>query len=1185
MRHGYLSLTVMVCLILLGASLATAQIVSDDFNAYNLKTSVWTLTDPLGDATISLNGTGTDDATLSLIVPEGKSHDLWTTGYNVPRIMQAAPNVDFEVEVKYQSTVSQAYQIQGVIVEQDTSNLLRIEFNSSGNDVNLFAASFKGGLGSPAIRINTNLGPQSAPLYLRVRRAGHTWALTYSTDGSIWNDGGSFVDTLVVHKVGLFAGNSGESTIPADTTIVDYFFNNAAPIAAEDSARSITDTTPPLIYDVHIASVPNGLLVTWKTDEPATSAVDFGKTVSYESGTETVPGTTLSHSVNLTGLTGGTLYNIRISSNDNHPNNKRTTGNYTATTLPGPTITVWYGQDQPFGYIGVPQRNADILGNVTGPSRIISLSYSLNGAAPESLSVGPDGRLLQNAGDFKINLPYAALPGGASTVVITAIDSIGTTTRDTVTVNHHTGAVWPLPYAVSWGGTNSLRDSVQVVDGKWSRTGQGVRIIETGYDRTIAIGDTSWKNYEVTAEITVNKIDSSAQAFSPSNGGPALGFIFRWVGHTNLPTFDPPVTQPMSGYLPLGCFGVYSWRKGFGSTLANEWSMLGNNLAIRAEDSSVSNAIHYGVKYVIKMQVSSLTETTPYYRLKVWQSGQAEPATWMLNAQETPDDPQHGSALLVAHFVDVTLGRVTAKQLGSDAIAPQIGSIVVDRGAHSANVTWGTNELTSGWVAYGTTAAYADTVKEPGAPAYLHGLLLSGLTPNMLYHFALIAVDTAGNVTVSKDTTFTTKAALVPTTFVSDEFNQAKLDSTVWTFVNPAADGSSISKLPTAVRFHLPADTAHDLWSSGYKVPRLMQNVNNSDFDIEARFDSSLSHQYQLEGIVIEQDSVNVIRLDLNTDGSKMHAFVATFANGLGSPVVIADSVVGPNGTKPLWMRIKRQDNIWTYSYSVNGTTWVTVATFYNVMTVRKVGLFAGNAGDTPPATNVVVDYIRTVGTVVANVRINVKVALEGAYVSAGDTMRTRLTSVLPRTQPYTGAPWNYAGAESLATVPATAVDWVLVSVRSDTALATTVAQRAGLLLKDGKIVDVDGTSPLEFPTVTPGTYYVVVSHRNHLAVMSAAKITADSAATQYDFTTGLNKAYGANAMKSVGSKYGLFAGDANMDGQVTSLDFDQFNPKFRSAATGYQITDWNLDGQVTSLDFDLFNPNFRAAAISRVPK
>ena len=524
MRISFFPLVALVCLGLTGASIAGAQIVSDDFNAYNLKTSIWSLTDPMGDATLTLLGTGTSNATLSLVVPAGSSHEIWNEGCNVPRIMQAAPDSDFDVEVKFQSTVTQAYQIQGIVVEQDSVNVLRIEFNSAGTGVIVFAAGFSGGFATPNILVNQSIGALPEPLYLRVHRTGSTWVLSYSTNGSAWTSVTPFVYTMTVHRIGLFAGNSGGTAAPADTMIVDHFFNLASPIVPEDSV-AVTDTIPPLIYDVRVFPVPEGLRVTWKTDEPSTSVVDFGATLSYEGGTKTEPGMAIAHAVTLAGLEGGTLYNIRLTSNDFHPDNISTSGNYTGTTFVAPTISVWYGKTQAFGKVGVPQRDADILGNVYTPGIISSLNYTVNGGVPQPLSVGPDAHLLQRPGDFKINLPYADLQSGGNEVVITAIDSAGAITRDTVTVNHHTGAVWPFPYAVNFSGTSSLTDSAQIIDGKWERTGGGAHILQTGYEREIAIGDTSWTNYEVTAELTVNSIDSTAEAFSPENGGPAIGFL------------------------------------------------------------------------------------------------------------------------------------------------------------------------------------------------------------------------------------------------------------------------------------------------------------------------------------------------------------------------------------------------------------------------------------------------------------------------------------------------------------------------------------------------------------------------------------------------------------------------------------------------------------------------------------
>ena len=63
-----------------------------------------------------------------------------------------------------------------------------------------------------------------------------------------------------------------------------------------------------------------------------------------------------------------------------------------------------------------------------------------------------------------------------------------------------------------------------------------------------------------------------------------------------------------------------------------------------------------------------------------------------------------------------------------------------------------------------------------------------------------------------------------------------------------------------------------------------------------------------------------------------------------------------------------------------------------------------------------------------------------------------------------------------------------------------------------------------------------------------------------------------------------MVAGDGNGDGQITGTDFNIFNPKFVSAASGYQDADYNLDGQVTGTDFNKFNPNFVDAKSSQVP-
>src|SRR5687767_421169 len=97
-------------------SLATLSggIESDEFNATTLDPSRWRFVDPVGDATLALNGS---HAAISL--PAGTSHDLWTGSLGAARLLQDIPNQDFEVEVKLDSSMGSGNQLQGIIVQQD----------------------------------------------------------------------------------------------------------------------------------------------------------------------------------------------------------------------------------------------------------------------------------------------------------------------------------------------------------------------------------------------------------------------------------------------------------------------------------------------------------------------------------------------------------------------------------------------------------------------------------------------------------------------------------------------------------------------------------------------------------------------------------------------------------------------------------------------------------------------------------------------------------------------------------------------------------------------------------------------------------------------------------------------------------------------------------------------------------
>ncbi len=177
--------------------------------------------------------------------------------------------------------------------------------------------------------------------------------------------------------------------------------------------------------------------------------------------------------------------------------------------------------------------------------------------------------------------------------------------------------------------------------------------------------------------------------------------------------------------------------------------------------------------------------------------------------------------------------------------------------------------------------------------------------------------------------------------------------------------------------------------------------------------------------------------------------------------------------------------------------------------------------------------------------------------------------SDFPLSQPFNTEPWNYAGSETLSLVPTDVVDWVLLTLRQyETVPTSIVGHRAALLLEDGRIVDVDGISPVDFPDVDYGFYYLWIQHRMHLDIMSASQLNVRGDTDSYSFTTGQDRALGTMPMVELESGvFGMWGGDGNADGSVTALDFlDVWLPDNGNA--GYLAADFNMDGQVTAFDF-----------------
>ena len=210
---------------------------------------------------------------------------------------------------------------------------------------------------------------------------------------------------------------------------------------------------------------------------------------------------------------------------------------------------------------------------------------------------------------------------------------------------------------------------------------------------------------------------------------------------------------------------------------------------------------------------------------------------------------------------------------------------------------------------------------------------------------------------------------------------------------------------------------------------------------------------------------------------------------------------------------------------------------------------------------------------------LNIKIFLEGPYSSG--SMSAGINGSLPLHQPYDSTPWNYNGLESVSSIPSGVVDWVLLELRTGITSSTLVSRRAAFIKTDGRVVDLDGTSPVGFNGVSQGSYYVVVRHRNHLPVMSSDAVSLNSNSPIYDFTISSSKAYGIGALTDLGDgKWGMIAGDGDLNNVVNDSDYSVVgNHLFE---IGYQYGDFDMNGIVNVIDYAQTNKNLLKT--SKVP-
>ena len=324
-------------------------------------------------------------------------------------------------------------------------------------------------------------------------------------------------------------------------------------------------------------------------------------------------------------------------------------------------IEVWHGLEQRVGHLGDAQDDFNLQGQIPEIEDLFSLQYSLNGGIPVQMNTQAFRRLAAD-GHFNADIPISDLRPGENEVMLRARFNNDDVARQVVTVTRETGE-YSLPVEVDWSEVADAQDVGQYLDGEWLIGEHGLRTAHVGYDRLYLIGERSWQDYEVTAEITVHDID---YATGPASGGPGVGFIMRFIGHYVGGEDRFPIAQPKWGYQPLGAMTWVTWHRRQ-SERPPVHEFIGGHVRYVVEHDELE--IEIDKPYMFKARVETLPDEpdgrgVSRYALKVWPVGEQEPDFWDWEEVLVGENAlRHGGLALVAHYVDASFGDISIVRL------------------------------------------------------------------------------------------------------------------------------------------------------------------------------------------------------------------------------------------------------------------------------------------------------------------------------------------------------------------------------------------------------------------------------------------------------------------------------------------------------------------------------------------
>lgn len=526
----------------------------------------------------------------------------------------------------------------------------------------------------------------------------------------------------------------GVTPVPFQTKVVKGVSYAVFAAAGGDySATYSVDSTPPSISGA-TAIVTGGTTaeVSWTTNEPATSRVEFGTspsamTSSFQTGTLTT-----SHSLQITGLSPNTTYYYSIVATDAFGN-----------------AAHW------------PTTRSSVVSFTTPTAAATDTSASHFGAGTPGVGT------------------YVANSAGGEVILAPLVGA------------EFTGTGVPAGWSIgSWtGGTTTFPSGTASLDGSWLRTDQllgsgramefagtfsGAAYQNAGFAVTLSGAGESW------AMFGTNQNTGVLQARTRNAGGAvvdvALGSQYVASEHVFRIEWDTSVRFYVDGALVHTATTVGGTMR----ALASEYAAGGGGLTLKwlrvtpyASSGSFLSRIH-DAGMVADWGVLSYSAQVPQgstLALDVRTGDTPAPDggwttfTPIAAGQDVPGSSRYaqyrarfiiGNVNITPVLASVNMPYVPHQQ-APDTTPPVISDVTSQMiGQTTARIRWTTDEQATTRVEYGTSPGTLDSVAEVLTLSTAHSIDLTGLNPQTVYYFRVLSRDQSGNTATSSTGQFTT---------------------------------------------------------------------------------------------------------------------------------------------------------------------------------------------------------------------------------------------------------------------------------------------------------------------------------------------------------------------------------------------------------------------------------------------